>query len=193
MVCTLSVIIGWENIIFTENGIIEIASTFILILCLLRCGLYARQSRIVSGRTFWLASVLVFIAVLRRELNHLPDLLVSSDFLLLGQTYEWWEDSVLVLLYLSLLSLLIYSWRYCWAVLKRTPPLLYILVALLAVIQYMGENAIVFPENLGVMVEELTEIIIYSIALYYVWTFGLTVFEDSQLTLRRLKKPNHKA
>ena len=169
----------WENIIFTENGIIEVASTFVLVLCLLRVGQYALQSRLSSGRHFWLAAVLVFIAVLRRELNHVPELLISSDFLLFGQTYEWWEDSVLFVIYLSLLSLLVYAWRYGLAVLKRMPTLLYIVVTLLALIQYMGENAIVFPKNMGMMVEELTEIIIYIMALGYLCSFKLKVFEDA--------------
>lgn len=146
-------------------------------MCLLRCGQYALQSRITSGHTFWLAAVLVFVAVMRRELNHLPDLLISSDFLLLGRTYDWWEDIVLLLIYLSLLSLLIYSWRYCWAVLKRTPVLFYVSVALLAIIQYMGENAIVFPEASGMIIEELSEFIIYSIALFYLLSFKLNSFE----------------
>lgn len=169
----------WENIIFTENGIIEVASTFVLVLCLLRVGQYALQSRLSSGRHFWLAAVLVFIAVLRRELNHVPELLISSDFLLFGQTYEWWEDSVLFVIYLSLLSLLVYAWRYGLAVLKRMPTLLYIVVTLLALIQYMGENAIVFPKNMGMMVEELTEIIIYIMALGYLCSFKLKIFEDA--------------
>ncbi len=91
-----------------------------------------------------------------------------------------------------MLSLLVYAWRYCLAVLKRTPPLLYIVVALLALIQYMGENAIVFPENLGVMVEELTEIIIYILALGYLWMFKLKVFEDSFIKVMDLKKSSNK-
>lgn len=43
------------------------------------------------------------------------------------------------------------------AVLKATPIALYLGVAVLAALQYMGENAIGFPESVGLMVEELTE------------------------------------
>ncbi|MGP5525309.1 hypothetical protein ACTXMV_00065 [Psychrobacter celer] len=38
---------------------------------------------------FWLAAVLVFFAVIRRELNYLPDLFIPADFLLLSQPYDW--------------------------------------------------------------------------------------------------------
>lgn len=154
-----------EITIFTENGIVETASTIILALCLLRCAQYAVQSRVKQGGYFWLASVLIFFTVIRRELNHLSDSFIASDFVFLNYSFDWWEDRVLLVIYIITAGFLIYSWRYFWAILRRTPVLLYITVAVLAVIQYMGENAIVFPETLGMMVEELTEVIVYSIAL----------------------------
>lgn len=163
--------------IFTENGITEISSIFILLACSLRCAQYAVQSRVQQGRYFWLAAVLVFFMVIRRELNYLADLLVPKDFLLLGYSYDRWEDGVLLVIYLIILGLLIYAWRYCWAVLKSTALALYIVVAALALLQYMGENAIVFPSMLGGMVEEITEDIIYLIALIYLWNFKLAYFE----------------
>lgn len=135
------------------------------------------QSRIKLGRYFWLASVLVFFAVIRRELNHLPDLFISSDFLLLNHSYDWWEDIVLTIVYILMVGLLVYSWRYCWTVLKNTPITLYLVVAVLATVQYMGENAIVFPHAFGAIIEELTEAAIYSIALVYLWNFKLIDFE----------------
>ncbi|WP_227677910.1 hypothetical protein [Psychrobacter frigidicola] len=141
------------------------------------------QSRVKQGTYFWLASVLVFFTVMRRELSYLSDTLVPSDFIFLSQSYDWWEDSVLLGIYVIAISLLIYSWRYFWAVLKNTALSLYIGVAVLALIQYMGENAIVFPETLGGMVEEISEDIIYSIALIYLWVFNLAYFE-AQLTYK---------
>lgn len=163
--------------IFTKNGFIEIAGVILLVLCLLRCTQYAVQSRVKKGRCFWLASILVFFAVIRRELNHLPDLFISSDFLLLGYAYDWWEDRVLLVIHLITAGLLIYSWRYFWAVLKRTPIWLYLIVAVLALLQYMGENAIMFPETFGMMLEELAEGMTYGVALAYLWTFNLADFE----------------
>ncbi len=133
------------------------------------------QSRIKLGRYFWLASVLVFFAVIRRELNHLPDLFISND--LLNHSYDWWEDIVLTIVYILMMGLLVYSWRYCWTVLKNIPITLYLVVAVLAIVQYMGENAIVFPHTIGAIVEELSEAAIYSIALVYLWEFKLINFE----------------
>lgn len=138
---------------------------------------YMLQSRIKSGRYFWLASVLVFFAVIRRELNHLPDLFISNDFLFFNLSYDWWEDIALTIVYILMVGLLIYSWRYCWTVLKNVPITLYFIVAVLATVQYMGENAILFPPTFGVIVEELTEASIYSIALIYLWEFKLKDFE----------------
>ena len=103
----------------------------------------------------------------------MPDLFVPSDFLLLNHAYDWWEDTVLLILYIVIVSFLIYSWRYFGAVLKHTPVMIYLSVAVLAVFQYMGENAIFFPETFGLMVEELTEGITYAIALVYLWNFNL--------------------
>lgn len=167
-----------EIIIFSENGIIEIVGNIILVLCLLRCVQYALQSHIKQGHYFWIASALVFLTVLRRELNHLPDLLIASDFLFLSHPYDWWEDRVLLVLHSLTLVLLIYSWRYVWAVLKNTAAPLYISVAVLALIQYMGENSIGFSHTLGLMVEELSEDMIYAIALFYLLSFKLIDFEE---------------
>lgn len=163
--------------IFTENGIIEIAGSILLIACLLRCVQYAIKSDIKQGRYFWLASVLVFFTVIRRELNHLPELVIPSNLLLFNHSYEWWEDMVLLVIYVVALGLLIYSWRYLWSMLKRVPVSLYLIVALLAILQYMGENTIIFSESIGVAVEELTEGVVYAIALWYLWTFTLREFE----------------
>jgi hypothetical protein len=163
--------------IFTENGVIEIIETMVLVLCILRCVQYAVQSRLKQGRCFWLASVLVFFSVIRRELSHLSDSMVPPDFIFLGYSYDWWEDMVLLVIIVVMLGLLAYSWRYFWSVLKNTSKFLYLSVIVLALIQYMGENAIIFPYSLGIIIEELAENIIYIIALIYLWTFTLTDFE----------------
>lgn len=97
--------------------------------------------------------------------------------MLLSYSYDWWEHKVLLVIYLLTAGFLIYSWRYAWTILRRTPVSLYLSVAVLALLQYMGENAIVFPETLGMMVEELTEGIVYSIALIYLWNLKLANFE----------------
>ncbi len=154
----------------------------ILVLCLLRSLQYAIQSHIKRGHYFWLASVFVFLIVLRRELNYLPDLFIASDFSFLSYSYDWWEDSVLLVVYILTLGLLVYSWRYLWALLKSTALLIYISVAVLALIQYMGENAIGFPHDLGIMVEELSEDTIYAIALFYLLSFRLVDFEKRLAT-----------
>ncbi len=144
---------------------------------MLLCAKYAIQSKIKTGSSFWLASILVFFTILRRELNHLPDLFVPSDFLLFGFTYDWWEDSVLLVVHSLTLLLLIYAWRYTWSMLKNVAPIFYIVVAILAVIQYLAENAILFPQDLGGEIEELSEITIYAIALFYLLRFKLKRFE----------------
>lgn len=138
---------------------------------------YVWQSNVKQSRYFWLASVLVFFTAIRRELNYLPDLFVPSDFLLLSHSYDWWEDGVLTVVYLIIVSLLIYSWRYLWAVLKDVEISLYIIVAVLAGLQYMGENAIIFPQDFGIVIEEMSEAIIYGIALVYLWQLKLTDYE----------------
>ena len=145
---------------------------------MLRCMQYVIQSRSKSSRYFWLASVLVFFEVIRRELNYLPELFIPSDFSLLAHSYDWWEDNVLAIILLVIIGLLAYSWRYLWAVLKDINISLYIAVAVLAVLQYMGENAILIPESIGEMVEEVSETIIYAIALVYLWRFKLGDFEN---------------
>ncbi|OLF37128.1 hypothetical protein [Psychrobacter sp. Cmf 22.2] len=166
------------------DGIIEVPGLILIIMCLLRSAQYVVQSQSKQSRYFWLASVLVFFAVIRRELNYLPELLIPSDFSLLGHSYDWWEDSVLTVIYLLIVGLLIYSWRYLKAVLKDVDVSLYVIVVLLAIIQYMGENAIVFPYAAGGIIEELAETAIYGIALLYLWKFKLVAFENSSV------KPN---
>lgn len=126
----------------------------------------------------------MFFEVIRRELNYLPELFIPSDFSLLTHSYDWWEDSVLTIVFIVIIGLLIYSWRYLWAVLKGINISLYIVVAVLAVLQYMGENAILIPESIGEMVEEIAETVIYAIALVYLWRFKLIDFDkhlDHQL------------
>ncbi len=88
---------------------------------------------------------------------------------------------MLIIIYVIALGLLVYAWRYLWSLLKRVPVSLYLTVTLLAILQYMGENTIVFSESVGVAIEELTEGIVYAIALWYLWTFTLSDFEK-QLT-----------
>lgn len=166
-----------EFLIPISEGLTEIPSLLILFACLLRCGQYALQNPIKHVRAFWLAAVLVFFTVIRRELNYLPDLFVPSDFMLLSHSYDWWEDTVLTVVYLLIIGLLAYFRHYLWAVLKRVPVSLYLTVAALAVLQYMGENAIVFPEALGVIVEELAEIAVYGISLVYLWRFNLSDYD----------------
>lgn len=149
-----------------------------LFACIFRCAQYMKQSQLKLGQYFWLASVLVFFAVIRRELNYVPELFIPSNFSFLNHSYDWWEDNVLAIILLVIIGLLAYSWRYLWAVLKDINISLYIAVAVLAVLQYMGENAIVIPESIGEMVEEVSETIIYAIALVYLWRFKLGDFEN---------------
>lgn len=153
---------------------------------MLRCTQYVIQSRRKPSRYFWLASVLVFFEVIRRELNYLPELFIPSDFSLFAHSYDWWEDNVLAIILLVIIGLLAYSWRYLWAVLKDINISLYIAVAVLAVLQYMGENAIVIPESIGEMVEEIAETSVYAIALIYLWRFQMSDFESPALY-----QPNH--
>jgi hypothetical protein len=167
-----------EPVILSSDGIIEAPGIILLFACLLRSTQYLVRSHIKQIQAFWLAAVLVFVAVIRRELNYLPDLLVPSDFSFLNQSYDWWEDSVLTVIYLVALGLLAYSRRYLWAVLKNVHVSLYLSVTVLAVIQYMGENAIVFPHSIGGIVEELAETMIYIIALVYLWRFKLADYES---------------
>ncbi|WP_201593267.1 hypothetical protein [Psychrobacter sp. Pi2-51] len=165
----------------SSDGIIEAPGIILLIACLLRSSQYVIQSHVRQIKAFWLATVLVFVAVIRRELNYLPDLLVPSDFSFLNQSYDWWEDAALLILYLTSVGLLIYSRRYLWAVLKNVDVSLYLGVATLAILQYMGENAIVFPHTFGGIIEELAETLIYLIALLYLWKFTLSDFESCLL------------
>lgn len=153
---------------------IEIPGNLILFICLLCCVQYLIKSPLKYVRAFWLAGILIFVAALRRELSYLPDLWVPSDFTLLAHSYDWWEDVVLTIIYLAIIGLLAYSRRYAWAIIKRVPWYLYVIVAIFAVLQYMGERAIVFPENIGVFIEEFSETTIYAIALAYLWRLNLS-------------------
>ena len=85
---------------------------------------------------------------------------------------------VLLVIIIVMLGLLAYSWRYFWTVLKNISRLLYLGVTVLVLIQYMGENAIMFPYSLGIIIEELAENLIYIVALIYLWTFTLADFES---------------
>ena len=149
-----------------------------LFACIFRCAQYMKQSQLKLGQYFWLASVLVFFAVIRRELNYVPELFIPSNFSFLNHSYDWWEDAVLLTVYLLIVGLLAYSWRYLWAVLKKVPISLYITVVVLALLEYMGENAIFIPENMGEIVEEIAETSVYAIALIYLWRFKLGDFEN---------------
>ena len=159
------------------DGIIEIPGIILLIACILRCVQYMVQSKSKQGLYFWLASVLTFFAVIRRELNYLPELLIASDFSVLNHSYDWWEDALLLIIYLLIVGLLAYSWRYLWAILKSVPVYLYLMIVGLALLEYMGENAIMIPQGLGEIVEELAETGVYAIALVYIWRFKPLMFE----------------
>ena len=159
------------------DGIIEIPGIILLIACILRCVQYMVQSKSKQGLYFWLASVLTFFAVIRRELNYLPELLIASDFSVLNHSYDWWEDALLLIIYLLIVGLLAYSWRYLWAILKSVPVYLYLMIVGLALLEYMCENAIMIPQALGEIVEELAETGVYAIALIYIWHFKPLMFE----------------
>lgn len=88
--------------------------------------------------------------------------------------------------YLLIVGFLTYSWRYLWAVLKKVPLSLYLTVVALALLEYMGENAILIPESIGEMVEEIAETSVYAIALIYLWRFQMSDFESPALY-----QPNH--
>lgn len=137
------------------------------------------QSRLKQGGYFWLAAVLIFFTVIRRELNHLPELFISQHFLWLNHNYDWWEDQLLIIIYILALGFLLYAWRYCWSILKSTALWLYLGVAVLALLQYSGENAIGFSHDSGMIVEELSETAIYLMALGYLWSFKVADFEES--------------
>lgn len=151
-----------------------------LFLCLLISAKHAMSSQLKLGKFFWLAATLIFFSALRRELSFVPELVVPEGFMLLGKTYEWWEDSILLIVILIALGSLAYAWRYLWAVLKGVPLFLYVITSLLLIIQYMGENSIGFAHDAGMVTEEVAEAIIYIIALLYLWRFKLIEF-DSQL------------
>ena len=161
------------------DGIIEIPGIILLIACILRCTQYVVQSESKQGLYFWLASVLTFFAVIRRELNYVPELFISSDFSLLNQSYDWWEDAVLLMIYLLIIGLLAYTWRYLWAVFKSVPVYLYLMIVGLALLEYMGENAIMIPQGLGEIIEEMAETGVYAIALVYIWRFKSPIFEEN--------------
>lgn len=89
----------------------------------------------------------------------------------LQHSYDWWEHSILLVIYLIVLIFLVYTRRYFWTLLKSIPVFLYLCVATLALLQYMGENAIIFSESFGLAAEELAETVVYSLALGYLWRF----------------------
>lgn len=159
------------------DSIIEIPGIILLIACIGRCAQYMMKSETAQGTYFWLASLLTFFAVIRRELNYVPELLIASDFSLLNHTYDWWEDAVLTVVYLLIIGLLAYTWRYLWAVLKSVPVYVYLLIVSLALLEYMGENAILIPQGVGEIIEEMSETGVYAIALLYLWQFKPIVFE----------------
>lgn len=161
------------------ESIIEIPGNIILIICLLRCLQYVWKSHVKKIQAFWLASALIFLTVIRRELSYLPDLFVPNDFSFLNHSYYWWEHSTLFVISLISLGLLMYAWQYLWSVLKNVNILLYITVAILAIIQYMGENAIGFPHAFGGILEEVCETAIYGIALVYLWRLNFNDYADS--------------
>lgn len=159
------------------DGIIEIPGIILLIACILRCVQYVIQSKSKQGLYFWLASVLTFFVVIRRELNYLPEFFIASDFSLLNHAYDWWEDAVLLTIYLLIVGLLAYTWRYLWAVLKSVPVSVYFMIVGLALFEYMGENAIMISQNFGEIIEEMAETGVYAIALIYLWQFKPLAFE----------------
>ncbi|WP_143514107.1 hypothetical protein [Psychrobacter piechaudii] len=109
---------------------------------------------------------------------------MPEDFLWLGKNYEWWEDTVLLIITLAALGLLIYARRYVWAVLKEVPKKLYIIVTLLVIVQYLAENEIGFNTFSGTIVEELCEAVIYIIAFTYLWRFKLDDFNTRFINTR---------
>ncbi len=159
------------------DSVIEIPGIILLIACIGRCAQYILKSETAKGTYFWLASFLTFFAVIRRELNYLPELLISSDFSLLNHTYDWWEDAVLTVVYLLIIGLLAYTWQYLCAVLKSVPVYVYLLIVSFALLEYMGENAILIPQGIGEIIEEMSETGVYAIALLYLWQFKPLVFE----------------
>ncbi|MGO1757225.1 MAG: hypothetical protein ACTHYX_06035, partial [Psychrobacter sp.] len=104
--------------ILIRDGIIEAPAIVILFACLLRCLQYLLQSHIKKVQAFWLAAMLIFFAVIRRELNYLPDLFVSSDFVLLNYPYDWWEDGILAMIYAMTVGLLTYARHYLCSILR---------------------------------------------------------------------------
>jgi len=140
--------------------------------------LYAIKSHLNVARSFWIGATLVFLSALRRELSFLSDALVPEDFVFIGQSYDWWEDAALLVITLTALGLLIYARRYVWAVLKEVPKKLYIVTAILVVVQYVAENEMGFSTVSGNIIEELCEVIIYIIAFVYLWRFKLDDFNS---------------
>lgn len=160
------------------DSVIEIPGIILLIACIGRCAQYIIRSKTKRGSYFWFAAFLTFFAVIRRELNYLPELIIASDFSLLNHSYDWWEDIVLTVIYLIIIGLLVYTWRYLWIVLKSVPVYVYLLIISLALLEYMGENAILISQGIGEVIEEMSETGVYAIALFYLWQFKPLVFES---------------
>ena len=174
----------------TENSFIEHAGAALLLASMLKCIQYVTTSRYKQGRYFWIAASFIFFLVLRKELNYLPDLIVPAGFSWLGQGYDWWEDMLLSIGGAIALVMLVLSRHYWWYIIKRVPLILYVIVIALAVLQYIGEHAILFSESSGVMVEELAEATVYTIALVYLWRLGLPALEQKMATIGTLVRKN---
>ena len=86
--------------------------------------------------------------------------------------------TILLVITLTALGLLLYARRYVWAVLKEVPKKLYIVTAILVVVQYVAENEMGFSTVSGNIIEELCEVIIYIIAFVYLWRFKLDDFNS---------------
>lgn len=68
---------------------------------------------------------------------------------------------------------------------------MYLGVATLALLQYMGEHAIIFSEAFGIVTEELAEGVIYGIVLLYLWSFKMPNSDSqAQLSLQLRKTTN---
>ena len=72
---------------------------------------------------------------------------------------------------------------------KKVPVSLYIAVVALALLEYMGENAIFIPESIGEIVEEIAETGVYAIAVIYLWAFKLGEFERYFLPQKNYHAP----
>lgn len=109
-------------------------------------------------------------------------MLVPSDFMFIGQSYEWWEDIVLLVLTVIALFSIVYAWRYVWCLLKRVSKTIYFITFALIILQYLAENQIGFGHISGNIVEELCEFMIYLIAFFYLLRFKVDDFNHRFVT-----------